>query len=226
MTKKLIYSTSDNYGLIEVKENSTTRSLHFSKARQSAMFLNEHDKLAMRYINIMVKISKLFPSKTNLCLGLGGGSIPRYIIENDSEATVEVVELRKSVIDIAYDYFKLPVSKQLKTINMDAVDFMSIASRYFKETWDAIFIDLYDKKGVIKKIRERSFLEHIHNTLMNDGVAIFNVWKNPVNIFEMTLERTKMLFPYVHVIPLSSTSNQIIIASKTILPKLLYTSIK
>ena len=108
MTIKTIYKNNDSDGVIEVTEFEGIRSLHFgSFAIQSAMSLKDRDKLELDYAKAMMSWLLFYEISSDdiLLMGLGGGSLAKYMIKELPYCRVEAVEYRSLVADVAHDYF-------------------------------------------------------------------------------------------------------------------------
>ena len=92
----LVHCQRDEQGLLEVVEAYGVRSLHFgSAARQSTMSLAEPERLEMPYLRAMLIGLAFVPAPCRcLILGLGGGSLARFLAHHLPSARIEVVELR------------------------------------------------------------------------------------------------------------------------------------
>ena len=79
---KLIYQTSDEHGPLQVVDEQNIRSLHFgSSPKQSSLDLRHPNRLCLEYSKHMMTALLFKPDPDNcLVLGLGGGSIPSFIV--------------------------------------------------------------------------------------------------------------------------------------------------
>ena len=118
----LINRTQDEYGTIEVIEEGGLCSLHFgSRPKQSSMFLHDPWRLALSYTRAMTAALLFNPQPQRaLLVGLGGGSLAKFLLHHFPDCQIDVVELRKEVVNLAYDYFQLPLDNRLNVVIGDA----------------------------------------------------------------------------------------------------------
>ena len=96
----IIHRSRDTYGDLVVTEGALVRALYFgNEKRQSAMFLQHPGLLVLEYTQAMM-LCLLFSRepKRIFSLGLGGGSIAKFLLRACPSAQIDVVELRRSVI--------------------------------------------------------------------------------------------------------------------------------
>lgn len=95
---------------VAVSEHRGVRMLHIGgNAIQSAMRLSAPDVLELEYTQAMMAFLLFCPQPRDvLAVGLGAGSIPRYLRARMPEARITVVEINPGVITAARQYFSLP----------------------------------------------------------------------------------------------------------------------
>lgn len=173
----VLYSARDEHGLIEVVENSISRSLYFgSPVEQSRYYLNAPMTLALEYQETLFHELSRFTEKkapsSVLMLGLGGGSLASHFHTLHPKCQQTVVELRQEVIDIAYDYFNLPNVPEINIIQADALTFVMQCQQQF----DIIIVDLFDHKCMPIQFCEPAFLSAIKHLKKVPGLVLFNLW--------------------------------------------------
>ncbi|HQQ34262.1 MAG TPA: spermidine synthase, partial [Methylophilus sp.] len=95
---------------VEVSEVDGIRSLYLgSSTIQSSMRVKTPYSLELPYSRAMM-LFLLFAKRTGdvLMLGLGGGSVPKYIHHFLPDICIRVVEINPQVIAIARSHFYLP----------------------------------------------------------------------------------------------------------------------
>jgi len=141
---QLIHAVADEYGPIEVVElQQKMRSLHFgNKTQQATMFLYNPVLLVHKYTQAMLTpLCWQLPERV-LLLGLGGGSMAKYLLHFFPHVQIDAVELRPAVVRIAHDYFFLPENHQgLQLHHCAAEDF--IQDRHAAGRYDLIAVDLF-----------------------------------------------------------------------------------
>lgn len=173
---KLIFEGKDEYGPVEVVDRPGVRALHFgSPTEQSSMFLERPFALEMEYIQIMA-VALLFrpDAKKILALGMGGGSLPKFIWKALPASEVTVVELSPLVLEVAHRFFEVPQDSRFKTVSGEALQFLQAT----QETYDLLFVDLYDGQGIAPVVAEPDFFEACDRRLKPGGLLIWNLWRS------------------------------------------------
>ena len=174
----LVFSCRDAEGLIEVVDDADARALYFgTSARQSAMSREEPHRLVLSYTRSMLS-GLLFAREPRsvLVLGLGGGSLPRFLMHVFPACRVDVVERRAEVVRVAHDYFHLARSPRLRIHVCDAEVFLGEDSG---GTYDLVLVDLHDDKGTAPLVTEAGFFASCARRLAARGVLVTNLWTNP-----------------------------------------------
>ena len=173
----VVFFLRDSYGDIAVVENKALRTLHFnSSARQSAISLDDPNKLELSYCRAMLAGLLFRPEPCSaLILGLGGGSLAKFLLEKMELNKVEAVELRQAVVQLAHDYFLLPKDLHLSINLMDAEKFL-IRTDCVK--YDSIFIDLFTDNGMAPVLHSELFFDRCRDKLSSPGFISVNLWGN------------------------------------------------
>ena len=153
----LVFSCHDEEGVIEVVDDVDARALYFgTSARQSAMSREEPHRLVLSYTRSMLSGLLFTPEpRSALVLGLGGGSLPRFLMHVFPTCRIDVVERRAKVVQVAHDYFHLARSPRLRTHVCDAEVFLRADSG---RTYDLVLVDLHDRKGTAPLVTEAGFV--------------------------------------------------------------------
>ena len=209
----LVFEGRDENGRIQIVDSeNTVRSMYFdSTAKQSAINLNAPDQLILEYTQAMMA-SLLFAGKveTVLILGLGGGSIPKFLHRHFSSCSIDVVECRELVVDLSYTFFGLPMENRLCVHRQHAEDFLENcpAGRY-----DLIFVDIFDKMGVCAAVSRRRFSALLQSTLRSNGVIAMNLWTQPKQLYCKTRADLQDCFGNrVMELPIAGRINRILLA--------------
>lgn len=176
--RAVVYEGGDEDGVIEViDEAGTVRSLQFgTEARQSTMLLKDPDALALVYTHCLMT-SLLFSSPSPqavLVLGLGGGSVPKFILRQFPECRVDAVEKRSSIVDVARDYFSLPVDDSRLHIHLQ--DGLQFLNKSKPQQYDLIVVDLHDSTGMSPVVQRAEFFLACVRGLRPQGVVATNMW--------------------------------------------------
>jgi len=95
---------------IEIVEEDGVRVLQIGgDAIQSAMRLNAPDAIELDYVRAMMAFLLFCPRPRDvLMVGLGGGSMARFIHQRMPATRLAVVEINPGVVTVARKYFHLP----------------------------------------------------------------------------------------------------------------------
>lgn len=182
----LVHESHDDDGIIEVVEYQGVRSLHFgTSSRQSSIRLNDPERLELSYVKAMM--GWLFfndDPRHALVIGLGGGSLTKYLLYHFDEIHITVVEYRKSVVKIARSHFELPLDSRLKIIVDDGGDYVRKRRETAADTYNLLFLDAFDSDGMAESVKNEAFFDACKNVLTADGIMIINLWGTDKPLFE------------------------------------------
>lgn len=173
---RLIHAERDAHGLVQVTEHGAIRSLYFdSPVEQSRLYLQAPMTLGFEYqqhlLSHVSDYASQHPVKRTLTLGLGGGTLLNHLYCLMPKAEHHAVELRQTVIDIAYEFFYLQPSSQVITHCADAYTFLPEA-----ESADIIIVDVYDQDSMPECFCEDAFLDQVRAFKKQPGLVLFNLW--------------------------------------------------
>ena len=192
----VIYQTWDENGPIEIIDTHGIRALHFgTEARQSALDLADPDRLELPYLRAMLIGLVFVPTPGRiLLLGLGGGSLARFLVRHYPEARIEVVELRAAMVEVARRHFGLPDEPNLNIqIGDGGESIMQRASA--QDSYDLILIDIFDEQGLAPSLMESEVFKALSLILNPRGVVAVNLWSSHVETFRTVMRRLKQHFP-------------------------------
>lgn len=213
--EKEIYRTEDSFGPIAVLEYANLRVLSFdSPFEQSAMHLKHPLMMVHEYLKAMVLPLALSEPRHATLLGLGGGTLLRVLHAGCPHLDIEVVELRKSVIEIAREHFNLPEDERVRIHNRNGFVYLNEAR---KHTTDIIFADMYQAKAMEPFQATTRFLEQCWQLLTSDAWLAINFHKLPAFNHPFMLKLCR-LFPEVFYCSTSS-GNSVILCCKQSLPR-------
>lgn len=194
---KVIHCRHDEQGAIEVVDTHGIRSLHFgSPARQSAMALASPDRLELPYLRAMLIGLVFVPDPRRiLVLGLGGGSLVRYLLRHCPAARIEVVESRTAVVGVAREYFGLPEQPQLRIRIADGGEFLIARANQHASDYDFILVDVFDDEGLAPVVMQHDFFAAVASVLALGGVLCVNLWGGHAASFRTVMRQLKLYFP-------------------------------
>ena len=217
----VIYSGQDEYGDVAVVQEATSRTLHFgSTARQSTMLMADPTRLALSYTRCMVGGLLLAPPpRSALVLGLGGGSLPKFLLRHFAECRIDAVEMRACVVAVARRYFSLPEDERLALHVEKAEDFLS---RTDIGPYDWLLIDLYDCDGMASVLDESDLFLRCRALLSERAVLSVNLWTgNRAEFLDRIRARLAEAFGQrVLLLPVAGKSNTVALAFNAPMPVL------
>jgi len=179
-TGQVVYSCRDDDGVIDVVDEDGVRSLQFgSTARQSTMVRRHPDRLALSYTQCMMT-ALLFgegPPSTALLLGVGGGSLAKFLLRQLPEIRVDAVEKRAKVVEVAHAYFNLPRDERLTLHVGDGYQFLEDADADpTRLAHDLVLVDLHTRDGMAPVVHRSQFWTLCRRRLSAAGVLCVNLW--------------------------------------------------
>ncbi len=211
---ELIHRSRGAAGVIEVVEDPETRSLHFGDAtRQSTMYRHQPEVLALSYTRAMLS-GLLFrdePRKV-LLIGLGGGSLAKFLLHHFPACHIDAVEPRQDVISVAREFFDLPHSPSLQIHVADGVDFAREAGTE-RADYDLILVDAYDATGMAGDVSRESFFSDLRSRLAVRGVISANLARPQRDLYREALAALRTAFPHALLrLPVVDKGNEIALA--------------
>ena len=167
----------DGDGSIVVTQRGNKRLLSFgSRLEQSSVLMNMPHYLIHQYTQIMLLGLLFVDARRMTLLGLGGGALAHCLSHYFPESTIQVVEIRQAVIDIAYDWFDLPRRDNLHVVNDDALHYLSNLEQ---GTTDIIFSDLYIAESMSACQAQQAFINSCFTALSEHGCVVINFHQKP-----------------------------------------------
>jgi spermidine synthase len=192
--ERVIHKSRDAFGDLVVTDSEFFRTLYFgSQSKQSCLYLEQPHVLTLKYTQAMA-VSLMFSRqpKRILLLGLGGGSLVRFILQHCPDTHIDVVELREAVIRLAHGYFFLPEDHPRLTIHCaDGLDFVEGLT---PASYDMILLDVFDRQGPVSEFSHEPFLRKCAGALDDDGVLCSNLWNRGVDQFKHRYQLFQRIF--------------------------------
>lgn len=182
----VVHQSHDDEGIIEIVDKEGVRALHFgSHARQSSMLLAEPDRLHSLYARAMMAALMFHESPREvLMIGLGGGTIAKFMLHQFADCRLKVVEFRSSVLKVARSHFALPFDPRLKIKIGCGAEHVSQASKTQSDQHDMIVIDAYDCDGMAPEVSSEIFFDNCRTLLSKDGMLVINLWGTDKDLFQ------------------------------------------
>ncbi len=209
-------------GVIEVVDLGDTRSLHFgSFPRQSSMSLSVPYRLELGYTQAMMACLLFNPApRRALVVGLGGGSVVKFLLHYFPNCKVDVVEYRADVISVAQDYFEVPSAAQLARLKMHHGDGGAFVRQQAEaeHQYDLLLVDAYDDTGMTDSVAAQSFFDDCAAVLSANGVMSMNLWGSEHALFTQTMARINASFSGQTMnLPVKNKGNVICLATKQVI---------
>ncbi len=175
----------DEYGEIVVAEEGNRRSLYFGDGIMQSTIRTDRPDLLLEDYNEAMMGALIFKSEpaSVLMIGLGGCSMVHFLLKALPDCAIDVVEIRRQVIDLARDCFLLPAANgNLRIFHAAGGDFIRHRAAD-SGTYDMIIVDAFDDAGPAVSLLEKDFLSSCRMQLNEKGVFIINLWNSPGHDF-------------------------------------------
>lgn len=198
---------------VDVSESEGIRYLHLgSDTVQSAMRLSNPTALELRYTRGVMMLLLFAPeAKTLLGLGLGGGSLARYIYHHVPHLHQRIIEINPQVIQVARSHFYLPDNDdRLEVIEGDGAEYV----QQHPATTDVLLLDAYGSDGLPSMLSTQDFFDQCAHALTSAGMLIANLWGSDKR-FDVYLQRIEQSFDgKVLVLPTGRPGNILVFGFK------------
>ncbi len=170
---------------------------------------SQHELLCYNYCDDILKKKKPSFYHHALVLGCGGGAIPRWLLQEYTGVTVDVVDFSPEIIDVCKEYFLTDWvdSGRLNFYCMDAKDFEQQRYKY-----EFIFCDLFDGENLAPFVYTEDFAKKLCSMVTDDGFVSINCGWGHVND---VLETYEDVFKYQEVVRRDSWQTQALTVSKS-----------
>lgn len=180
---------------VDISEEDGVRYLHFgSDWVQGAMRIARPWSLELAYTREMMAGLLLRPApnwpKTALLVGLGAGSLAKFIYRNLPDCRITAVEINPQVEFIASQYFRLPTDPQrLDVVIGCGADYMLGGASSF----DYILVDGFDPEARTGPLDTLPFYQACRARLGPKGILAVNLLGRD-KAFPTSIERLKQAF--------------------------------
>ena len=191
LNKKIHKSVSDD-SIVEVSEQNGIRSLHLGSVTiQSSMKVKSPFALELAYTRGMMGFL-LFSNnvKNVLTIGLGGGSVPKYIHYFCPEISQTIIEINAQIINIARSHFYVPNNDARLNV-MEGDGLVYLAEN--QQSNDCLMIDAFDAHGIPADFCSQDFFDVCALSLTKNGIFAINLWGSDKN-FDVYLQRIERSF--------------------------------
>jgi spermidine synthase len=210
---RILYQHRSEFNQIFVRQQADgTRELLFESDNviQSACDPRRPDELVLDYTRTTMAGLAVVPDpKRILIVGLGGGSMPKFLRHYYPQAVIDVAELDPAVVDVARQFFAFAEDPRLKVHVGDGRAFIEKST----DQYDLIFLDAYGPDNIPYALATREFLEAVRARLSDGGVVVANLFGPEHNRLYASMLRTyQAVFPEIAIIRSHDRFNRIVLA--------------
>lgn len=198
-------------GGLEVTEERGVRTLHLgSQAIQSAMRLSRPWDLELAYTRAMMGFLMFNPvPQAVLLVGLGGGSLAKFIRKQRPQTHITAIEIDPRVIAAARAHFELPPNDAaLEVIEGDGALYV----RQHPASADVILLDGFDAGNQVEALATQTFYAACRRALKPGGVLVVNLWGRDRDYAEYFARLTRAFDGEVGWISVQNKTNLILFA--------------
>ncbi len=191
--KWLLGKSTNDPQSVYVTERFGVRSLHIgSDTIQSSMRLARPNDLELAYTRSMMAFL-LFNERPGraLMIGMGGGSLAKFVYHQLPSVAIDVVEVSSRVVVIARQQFFVPPDDERLRVHIG--DGAEWVARVGAAT-DVIVVDGFEGDSQVEELSTRAFYQACLNRLAPRGVLVVNLWGSDRRFHEY-LERIEAAFP-------------------------------
>lgn len=198
-------------GRLEVTEERGLRVLHLgSRAIQSAMRVNRPWDLELAYTRAMMGFLMFNPLPQEvLMIGLGGGSLAKFIRKQRPQTRITAVEIDPRVIAAARTHFELPPDDAtLSVVEADGALYV----RQHPGSADVILLDGFDAGNQVEALATQTFYAACRRALKPNGMLVVNLWGRDSEFAEYFARLTRAFDGEVGWLSVQNKTNVIVFA--------------
>ena len=203
---------TDDDGL-EVTEERGLRTLHLgSCAIQSAMRVSRPWDLELAYTRAMMGFLMFNQAPQDVVMvGLGGGSLAKFIRKHLPQTHVTAVEIDPRVIAAARTHFELPRDDEtLTVVEADGALFV----KQQPDSADVILLDGFDAGNQVEALATQKFYTACRRALKSGGMLVVNLWGRDTEFAEYFARLSRAFDGEVGWISVQHKTNIIVLAFK------------
>lgn len=175
MFRKRLSKSVQSDSTVEVVEERGVRSLHLGTgAIQSSMRISRPWDLELAYTRAMMAFLLFVPEPGDVVMiGLGGGSIAKFVHKKRPQTRFKAVELNPEVVSAARAHFFLPPDNDyLEVLIEDGAAYVPA----HPQSADVILLDGYDAGNQVESLATPEFYRACRQALKPGGVLSVNLW--------------------------------------------------
>jgi spermidine synthase len=191
---------------VYISEKFGVRTLHIgSDTVQSSMRLARPHDLEVSYTRSMMAFLLFKPDPRDvLMVGLGGGSLAKFVYHRLPRARTIAIEVNPQVLDIARQYFMVPDDDDRLTVTVgDGAEYLQRE----KLKADVIMIDGYDAESQVEALSTPAFYRDCARVLGDAGILVVNLWGGDRNFTTCVNRLAKAFDGLVACLPAGKPGN-------------------
>ena len=205
-----IHRSADHESTVEVSEKDGIRSLHLgSETVQSSMSLADPTELVMSYTRAMMAFLLFNPQPQRvLMIGLGGGSLAKFVYRHLPSVHITVIESQPRVIAAARQYFHVPPDDSRFRVEL------AEGSRWVAahpRSCEVLMVDGYDAHEQVSELSSEDFYADARAALTDDGILVVNLWSSDFRL-DAYVQRIERVFDAVACVPAERRGNVVALA--------------
>jgi len=206
----LLFEKVSPYQSIQVRESEGVRRLESDRVTQATVRVADQQG-SLPYVPTTATALLLKPDlRSALFIGLGGGSVGRYLVPRLPQLSAEYVEIDPAIVDVARRYFYLRTGPQLAIHVEDGRNFLQRST----QRWDFIYCDAYIGQSVPFHLTTLQFLDEVKRHLTPGGVFGLNLAAGLSDPFSRAMYRTvRERFDSVYLFLAPRAPNMTVMAS-------------
>jgi spermidine synthase len=213
-----------DYSHIVVRAEGSVRTLYFVSENgrehiESQMDLARPERLLLPYARAMFASYLYVPRPRRvLLIGVGAGSMIRFLEHYDPEVRVDGVDIDPVVLDVARDYFGTRPSEHVRLLARDGFDHIASTA----DLYDVIYLDAFlkpvpdaravetDASGVPRRLKTIDTYGKMQSKLTPGGVVVVNLHYKTLDEDVATLRQA---FARGDLFEVPGTGNYILVGS-------------
>jgi spermidine synthase len=198
---------------VYISEKFGVRTLHIgSDTVQSSMRLARPNDLEISYTRSMMAFLLFEPDPREvLMVGLGGGSLAKFIYHRLPRTRVVALEVNPRVVAVARGFFHVPQDDaRLEVVISDGAAYLSND----RLAADVIMVDGYDAESQVEALSTPAFYRDGARVLGDSGILGVNLWGGDRN-FTTCVDRIATAFDHLIArLPAGKPGNIVVLAFK------------
>ncbi|MFP4314626.1 MAG: spermidine synthase [Desulfovibrionales bacterium] len=174
---EVLHTSESRYQNIYVTREGDVVTLRAGSllARSSAMDWSDPYRHVIEYTEMMmVGTGYVDDPQSALVVGLGGGTVTKYLRRYFPEMRIVSVEFDEEIVPLAEQYFDFVPDQGMEIVVMDGRRYLAKT----REKFDLIFLDAFHGDYIPFHLMTREFLQMVQEHLTPQGVVVSNTWSS------------------------------------------------